>query len=690
MTDQSLLVRPGLCHAYDFQAALYLLKITIRHDAIARRLASDRAEEMRDLMGIFPSDESIPINELIVLAQSKLQQMEVIKPNQLSVLQQNIFWLASLLTLSEMDCQLMEFCALAQHHTVLSETMESFGNASMDTYVRCASYALGADYHELFSALSYSGKLIKNRLIQYNKTFIGQITYPQLAEDILGLLFQRFASFDELIHAFVEVAPKSLLTKSDFPHLEEQTKLLALYLNQAIEQRLPGVNILVYGPPGTGKTEYVRWLAQYIDQPLYAVRTTDKDDQAISGIGRLTFYKFCQQFLSETTAFIIFDEVGEAFSANEHFQYQSNNRKDGSSSKSWLNQLLETNPVPAIWITNDIDNIDDAYLRRFDHSIHIDVPPASIRKKILNKYLGQCAVSDSQLATLAQHDKLTPAQIQNAAKVVQALPPVEHGATLDLLIHNGMRLLGQPQAARSIQLSTRHYRLDYLNADQDLNALVTKFVKQRSISASMCLYGISGSGKSAFAHYLAHMMDRPLITRRASDILSPYLGETESHMAKMFRQAQQENAILLLDEADSFLSERQYAQYAWQVTQVNEMLTQMEAFNGLFICSTNLIDRLDQASLRRFTLKIRFDVMTAAQAWQLYTAYLQPSLEELGAYQSELAKLPNLTPGDFANVYTKVMLLHDTLSPDVFLAGLQQESRSKRQVSSSSIGFLSQ
>jgi len=42
---------------------------------------------------------------------------------------------------------------------------------------------------------------------------------------------------------------------------------------------------------------------------------------------------------------------------------------------------------------------------------------------------------------------------------------------------------------------------------------------------------------------------------------------------------------------------------------VNELLTQMEAFDGIFVCTTNLMDKLDQASLRRFSFKIRFDVL---------------------------------------------------------------------------------
>jgi len=67
----------------------------------------------------------------------------------------------------------------------------------------------------------------------------------------------------------------------------------------------------------------------------------------------------------------------------------------------------------------------------------------------------------------------------------------------------------------------------------------------------------------------------------------------------MFRSATGDGAVLLLDEADSFFRERQGADHRWETTMVNELLTQMEDFDGLFVCSTNLMDVFDQASLRR-------------------------------------------------------------------------------------------
>lgn len=101
---------------------------------------------------------------------------------------------------------------------------------------------------------------------------------------------------------------------------------------------------------------------------------------------------------------------------------------------------------------------------------------------------------------------------------------------------------------------------------------------------------------------------------RASDLLDKYVGETEQRIAAMFEAAQDEGAVLLLDEADSFLSDRLGAGQAWEVTQTNEFLTQLEAFDGVFFATTNLIDRLDPAVLRRFSHKVRFDVLTAQQA----------------------------------------------------------------------------
>ena len=157
----------------------------------------------------------------------------------------------------------------------------------------------------------------------------------------------------------------------------------------------------------------------------------------------------------------------------------------------------------------------------------------------------------------------------------------------------------------------------------------------------------------------------------------------------MFRQAQQEGALLLLDEADSFLTERQSAKNSWEVTAVNEMLTQMERFDGLFICSTNLMQRLDAASLRRFALKIKFNYLKPEQRWQLFRAQFKrlSSRHEADA-RAALNQLNTLTPGDFATVRRQAALFNVTLTADEWLQRLTQECRNKAGGVKQPIGFV--
>jgi SpoVK/Ycf46/Vps4 family AAA+-type ATPase len=162
------------------------------------------------------------------------------------------------------------------------------------------------------------------------------------------------------------------------------------------------------------------------------------------------------------------------------------------------------------------------------------------------------------------------------------------------------------------------------------------------------------------------------------------VGATEKNIARMFSQARAERAVLLLDEADSFLQDRRRACASWDVTQVNEMLTQMEEFDGLFICSTNLADNLDQASFRRFGLKVKFGYLRPEQAWAMFSAdllrrghALDPSSAEAQSLWGAVRLLENLTPGDFATVGKKLSILDRGAGPGEYFAMLEAECRAK-------------
>ena len=161
-------------------------------------------------------------------------------------------------------------------------------------------------------------------------------------------------------------------------------------------------------------------------------------------------------------------------------------------------------------------------------------------------------------------------------------------------------------------------------------------------------------------------------------------------MARMFEEAGTEGAVLLLDAADSFLRSRKLAERNYAITEVNEMLQGMKRFTGVFICTTNLFDELDEAALRRFTFKVRFQPLTTGQRVRMFTAEaLAGDASHLtDGQRARLAALDELVPGDFAAVQRQAQILGDTLQPDEFLSQLEDELRVKPAVRQRrSIGF---
>lgn len=148
----------------------------------------------------------------------------------------------------------------------------------------------------------------------------------------------------------------------------------------------------------------------------------------------------------------------------------------------------------------------------------------------------------------------------------------------------------------------------------------------------------------------------------------------------MFQQARDEEKLLILDEADSLLSERSGAQRSWEVSQVNEMLTWMEDHPLPFICTTNLMDALDQASLRRFTFKIQFDYLTKEQVLRAFRHFFSQELP-VG-----IDTLSHVTPGDFVTVRRKSNILSHLEDPVRLTKMLEQEQQVK-SVARSMIGF---
>ena len=608
-------------------------------------------------------------------------------PEQVS---KNIGRLAELVGLNDADRRILEFAVMLQNEPYLADTADYLGSLTSTKAYQVLSTVLDLPLPGVRTALGSDGVLTASGLLALERSGMHSLRFK------LNMLSDSFAdhvsstSTDpiDLLRDTVLPSLPGHLTLDDFEHLEESLRVLRPYFRRALESRRTGVNVLLHGSPGTGKNQLAKAISADLGSALYEVSGEDNDGDPVDGTQRLRAYRAAQSVLSRSRALILFDEVEDVFETSPRDQFFG--RSTAKGKKAWINRALESNPLPALWLSNSINDIDPAFLRRFDMIVEVPVPPRRQRQKIAQEVCG--GLLDAQgLARLADCETLAPAVVARAAAVVRFvgddLANVKAGDVLQRLIDQTLQAQGHPGlATSSTHALPETYDPKFIRTDVDLGAVAQGIASAGS--ARLCLYGPPGTGKTAWARWLATQLNRPLLVKRASDLASMWVGQTEKLIAAAFRNAEAEGAVLLIDEVDSFLQERRGAKHSWEVTQVNEMLTQMEGFGGVFIASTNLMEGLDEASLRRFDMKVRFDFLACSQAWELLVKQVavlglpEPSPD----LRQRLNRLAHLTPGDFAAIARQHRFRPLACSEDVVRA-LEIEVSLKRHGATRSIGF---
>lgn len=219
------------------------------------------------------------------------------------------------------------------------------------------------------------------------------------------------------------------------------------------------------------------------------------------------------------------------------------------------------------------------------------------------------------------------------------------------------------------------------------NAIANDRKSQRKEKGIRILfYGLSGSGKTNLAHYIAESLGKAIITKNASDILGMLVGESEKNIAKAFEEAKKQKKILLFDEVDSFFRERSYASQGWEITQVNEFLTQMEKFEGIVICTTNLRSIMDKAMQRRFHFMVEFKALKDEGVESLLGKYF-PEFDFSEEDIRRISMFQSTTPGDFGNLSSRLRFMNQEKVTETYITDELCKMQEEKELGKRSIGF---
>ena len=455
---------------------------------------------------------------------------------------------------------------------------------------------------------------------------------------------------------------KSTLKWTDFDFLENKKDLASKLLSASCKNKKMGINILLYGTVGSGKTEFAKLLANNAQIDMFSVISKQGKKEALREERLQDLYS--KQAILERTdnSCILFDEAEDVM--NRGFS------EYGKASKSYLNQIIEKTPVPIIWTTNNILDVDAAFLRRMTYTIEFEKLSEETRLTIWEKAVrkNKLKIDKQKLSELNKNYEIPPSLIVSSVESTKLINGTQDD--IEAFAESVARVvMKKKNVKKQKSFEMNEYNENLVNTDLDIKTLTSRIKASGKLNFSLCLYGEPGTGKSLYARYLANKLGIEVILKRASDLISKYVGETEQNIANAFAEAKNKGAMLIFDEADSFLQNRQNANRSWEIAQVNEMLTWMESHEYPFVCTTNLLATLDEASLRRFTFKIKFDFLTPEQ--------VNYGINHFFGIQEVDSNLKGLTAGDFATVKKKAELLGIS-DVDEIISMLKEEVKIKK------------
>ena len=524
--------------------------------------------------------KEIPAPEWQRLGESLWNAYKTARKARLDRTAQRLRQLGRALRLSRTDTAILELLLRYSMEPIIESMVDTVSNHRRMMTFNCRNrilpYLLGLSANAFFSRFAPDAPLVTSGLVS-----IDDDGDAKLIDRLMRLDWSPHPTSSDVWRMLLDEASPGELCWSDFDHVADDRNHIERILEGALRTGETGVNILFYGPPGTGKTEFCKTLAARLDVPLYIVGESDNRGGEPSRHERLQELRLVQRLLTEDRrALLLFDEMEDLLSDEGGavatlFGLRRSPGRQARGSKVFMNRLLEQTPVPTLWTSNAAPQTSPSLLRRMMFALELRQPPPQVRTRIWTRQFAHHGIaSDEEDArTLAREFDVTP----GVASGVTAAARLGNGGIDD--VRRGVRGLSRLLSGETPRVQPAPHKFDsaLIRADVDPAQLAERLVGSGTRHFSLCLQGPPGTGKSLFVRYLAERLELEVVQKRASDLMSPFVGETEKEIATAFAEARDAEAFLIFDEADSLLADRRLATRNWEVSQVNEILTWMES-----------------------------------------------------------------------------------------------------------------
>ena len=555
-----------------------------------------------------------------------------------SPLQKRIDWLSDCCVLTPAQRQVLGLVARISRNNVCGDLVAA-GNEQLNFTSSNSAYDINEMRCFLPDGLSPRDLNRNDLLTRFGLIDTDEGENMRLADVVEQLFKAPKLRTREIRNLLLGEARAATLDWEDFAHIGGRE--LAARLVASSEG--PGTNILIYGVPGTGKSEFVKTLGARLKRAVHFVGEANKANAEPNRQERVAALMIANELgVATGKMIVVVDEADDLFAGVDEDDASTRH-----GSKVFMNRLVEQSRVPTIWITNNLDQLGAAVVRRMNLILRFPRPGLAVRQKIVERLVSRTPIElDAQALGQIARLPAAPALIENAIRSAARIGG--SGEEALQILGGGLRAMGFSEIAPPP--TPIAFDASLSRADVDLCALAARIKAAPSKALSFCLSGPPGTGKSAYARHLAAALGLEVLEKRYSELTSSFVGQSEKAIAAAFEEAADLGAFLILDEADSLLRDRGAARYSWEITQVNEMLTWMERHPLPFACTTNAPDMLDPATARRFLFKVRFLAMDEAQ---IAAAFFKAFGREA---PSSILKLRLLTLGDFAIVARKAQV----------------------------------